>query len=262
MRAFLTCRLIRSLLNWACNKRFSSLSLMTNNIEKRCRYHSSSWVDLSRLSGFCLSFVCTSIFRYLLLMWMNYIQSYANQTICKPQYNPGLNGHDIVHAVLWRLSNRQGEHCEGGFVQKSQGVGMCGGGKETHRWIAIKVLMHSYRPSEGGISHILVCPFPTLATMYDFRIFSTSYHLSLILIIFLWIFEFWDIMLTSRWSEHIAGEGKAEVTTPKVGRSQGEYAQLPVFSVHAWMDYSNTSMFAPMWPCECMFPLCRILVEE
>jgi hypothetical protein len=98
--------------------------------------------------------------------------------------------------------------------------------------------------------------------MCDFRIFSTSYHLSLILIIFLWIFEFWDSMLTKRWSEHIAGEGKAEVTTPKVGRSQGEYAQLPVFSVHAWMDYSNTSMFAPMWPCKCMFPLCRILVEE
>ncbi len=150
MRAFLTCRLIRSLLNWACNKRYSSLSLTTNTIEKRCRYHSSSWVDLSRLSGFCVSFVCTSIFRYLLLMWMNYIQSYVNQTICKPQYNPGLNGHDIVHAVLWRLSNRQGEHCEGGFVQESQGVGMCGGGKETHRWITIKVLTHSYWPSEGG----------------------------------------------------------------------------------------------------------------
>jgi hypothetical protein len=98
--------------------------------------------------------------------------------------------------------------------------------------------------------------------MCDFHIFSTSYHLSLILIIFLWIFEFWDSMLTSRWSEHIAGEGKTDVTTPKVGRSQGEYAQLPVFSVHAWMDYSNTSMFAPMRPCKCMFPLCRILVEE
>lgn len=39
---------------------------------------------------------------------------------------------------------------------------MCGGGKETCRWITIKVFTCSCWPSEGGMWHILVWPFPIL----------------------------------------------------------------------------------------------------